>query len=86
MSTQTTNRRTHAVTAIQRLSAVARESEVERLLGLSRGYLSRIRAGAEPGDVVVRLLVLVAASPRRRINELRQTWQDAAPASARKEG
>jgi hypothetical protein len=80
------DRRALAVDAIARLSEVARESDLERLLGLSRGYLSRIRAGAEPGDVVVRLLVLVAASPRRRINELRQTWQDAAPASARKEG
>jgi hypothetical protein len=78
------DRRARAVEAIARLSAVARESDLERLLGLSRGYLSRIRAGAEPGDVVVRLLVLAAASPRRRVRELRDVWETAAPTSARK--
>lgn len=49
-------------------------ASVERALGLSEGYLSKIRKSVEPSFQVVALLALVAADPRgtlQRIGSLR---------------
>ncbi len=51
------------------------QRRVEQLLGLSVGYLSRLRA--RRGDAsaqVVSVLALLAQDPKRRLKELDQLW------------
>lgn len=61
--------------AIEQLRPHITEADLERLLGLSRGYLSRLRAGQrDPSAELVALLALLAKNPRRRVTELRRTW------------
>ena len=67
--------RRRASQAIEQLRAHVGEADLERLLGLSRGYLSRLRAGKrDPSADLVALLALLARSPRVRLGELRRNW------------
>lgn len=51
------------------------QRELERLLGLSQGYLSKVLAGKKvPSEALVAGLVLIAKSPDRRLRELETTW------------
>ena len=69
--------RRRAQEALELLRPSVADAELELLLGLSRGYLSRLRAGRrDPSADLVALLTLLAKSPHRRVGELRRTWQD----------
>ena len=57
------------------------QRQLELLLGLSQGYLSRLRAGAGiPSPELVSHLGLIAHDPTNRLVELERYW--AAPATA----
>jgi hypothetical protein len=59
--------------------AISESGELERLLGLSRGYLSRLRdAQRDPSAGLVALLTLLAKKPKSRVAELRRSWQASA--------
>ena len=61
--------------AVDRLRMLVADADLERLLGLSRGYVSRVYTGQRyPSADLVALLVMLAKSPRRRIDELRRSW------------
>ncbi len=50
---------------------------LERLLGVSQGYLSRLRAShgaAVPSAALVAALALLANDPGRRLDELQDYW------------
>lgn len=68
--------RRRATVAIKALCpAFVTQRKLERVLGLSPGYLSRLRAGGRtPGAVLVNVLALVAADPVCRLNELACFW------------
>jgi hypothetical protein len=66
--------------ASQQLAKLAREAieqkRVERLLGLSQGYLSHIKAGRHaPSPMLVAELVLLAKDPESRLKELEAFWK-----------
>lgn len=55
------------------------QRQIERLLGLSQGYLSRLRAGAStPSAELVSHLALLAREPATRLAELEGYWGVAA--------
>jgi hypothetical protein len=65
--------------AIDLLAAHATMRRLEQLLGLSHGYLSKIRAGDRvPSPELVGHLALLARDPRRRLRELEELWEHAA--------
>lgn len=52
------------------------QAGLERLLGLSQGYLSRLRGGAgTPSSELVSNLALIAADPPVRLRELERFWR-----------
>lgn len=60
--------------AIEVLSADASQRELEAVLGLSAGYLSKVRHGKEtPSAPLVALLALLATRPGR-LNEVARAW------------
>ena len=51
------------------------QRRLEQLLGLSIGYISRLRSGrGDASAQVVSALVLLAQDPKRRLKELDQLW------------
>jgi hypothetical protein len=70
------------VQAAEALAALGRhttQKRLEGLLGLSHGYLSKIRSGERsPSPELVGHLVLLARDPRRRLHELEELWEHAA--------
>ena len=51
------------------------QRRLEQLLGLSVGYISRLRAGrGDASAQVVSALALLAQDPKRRLKELDQLW------------
>lgn len=59
------------------------QRELERMLGLSQGYLCRLRAtkgDAVPSASLVSLLALLAQEPSR-IDELREYWASQDPST-----
>jgi hypothetical protein len=61
--------------AIEMLVSTCSQRELERTLGLSHGYISKLRAGdRDPSPDLVGLLTLLAAEPSR-IEELRSMWK-----------
>lgn len=68
-----------AKTAISKLTAHWPQQELEQLLGLSHGYLSKLKRGRkEPSPALVSELLILAHDPAKRITELRQHWRKAA--------
>lgn len=64
-----------ATAAIAKLAEHARQQELEQLLGLSHGYLSKLRNGKkEPSPALVGELMMLAEEPRKRVVELRRHW------------
>lgn len=63
------------------LKAVAREAtqaRLEQLLGLSQGYLSKVKSGErDPSPELVGELHVLARDPRRRLQELERCWRAA---------
>jgi transcriptional regulator with XRE-family HTH domain len=61
--------------AIDTLSHYISQRRLEKLLGLSQGYLSRLRAGAgSPSPELVSNLALLAQDPKVRLSELERYW------------
>jgi hypothetical protein len=61
--------------AIEKLAEHARQQELEQLLGLSHGYLSKLRNGKkEPSPALVGELMMLAENPQKRVVELRRHW------------
>lgn len=68
-----------AIAAIDRLVQVRRAGEIEHILGLSQGYLSRIRSGAKvPAPDMVLELGLLALAPESRLREAEDFWKASA--------
>ena len=64
--------------AVKRILTIAKipQRRLEQLLGLSVGYLSRLRG--RRGDAsaqIVSALALLAQDPKRRLKELDQLWE-----------
>jgi len=56
-------------------AAKVEQSAVEVALGLSTGYLSKVKQGArDPSADLVSQLALLAKDPRKRVNELLKYW------------
>lgn len=61
--------------ALDSIVAVISQRQLERLLGLSQGYLSKLRAGErDPSPDLLGLLGLIARDPAERIRELKEFW------------
>lgn len=60
--------------AVNGLREVISQRDLERLIGVSAGLLSKIRAGKDTSPTLTALLMLLAAEPTR-IEELKQLWR-----------
>lgn len=61
--------------AIDAVTRYTSQRRLEQLLGLSQGYLSRLRAGAgTPSPELVSNLALIARDPAARLRELERYW------------
>lgn len=61
--------------AIDQITQVVSQRRLEVLLGLSQGYLSRLRAGdGTPSPELVNHLALIARDPRDRLREIEGYW------------
>lgn len=61
--------------AIDALMGHISQRRLERLLGLSQGYLSRLRSGSgNPSPELVSHLALIANDPPGRLGELQRFW------------
>ena len=61
--------------AIGKLKSVIPQRDLERLLGLSAGYISKLKSGKETSAPLVSTLMMLAESPQQRIEELRELWK-----------
>ena len=62
-------------TALAVLNQSISQRRLELLLGVSQGYLSRLKAGAgNPSSELVLLLALLSMDPEKRLADLRQFW------------
>ena len=52
----------------------AKQRALEELLGLSGGYLSKLRGGKETSTVLATCLMMLARDPSR-ISEVREEWR-----------
>lgn len=60
-------------TDLQTLTQYVTLRRLEQFLGLSHGYLSKVRSGArQPGAVLVRCLRLLATDPEHRLQEMQE--------------
>ncbi len=67
--------RTRAQRAIRLVTEHIPQGKLEELLGLSHGYLSKLRSGEkDPSTELVAHLALLARDPKSRIGELEQYW------------
>jgi hypothetical protein len=56
---------------LQRLTEYVTQRRLEEFLGLSQGYLSKVRSGvSQPSQVLARCLRLLATDPERRLEEM----------------
>jgi hypothetical protein len=53
------------------------QQELERILGLSVGYISKLKGGKETSPQLVATLMLLASEPQARMAELRGLWSAA---------
>lgn len=61
--------------AIDVLTQHISQRKMERMLGLSHGYLSKLRNGtSDPSPELVGNLALLAHDPEKRIRELKEFW------------
>lgn len=64
-----------SVEAIAVLAEHTAQRDLEDLLDLSRGYLSKVKHGKEkPSAMLVALLALLSRNPEGRVEELRRYW------------
>ena len=63
------------VEAIAVLAEHSAQRDLEDLLDLSRGYLSKVKHGKEkPSALLTALLALLARNPEQRLSEVRKFW------------
>lgn len=68
--------RSSVVEDLQRLSKYVTQRRPEEFLGLSHGYLSKIRSGvSRPSAVLARCLRLLATDPEHRLREMEEPLQ-----------
>lgn len=61
--------------ALETLAPYIRQNKLEALVGVSHGYLSKLKSGEkEPSAQLVALLEMLANDPRRRVLELEAVW------------
>lgn len=66
--------------ALHTLTAVTSQRRLEQHLGLSQGYLSRLKAGAgNPSPALVLQLQQLALDPLPRLRELERLWGEPIP-------
>lgn len=64
-----------SVDAIHVLAGHSAQRDLEDLLDLSHGYLSKVKHGKEkPSALLTALLALLARNPERRIGEVKNLW------------
>lgn len=80
---ETRLRELSAAAADTLVRAGTRSGDLEKLLGLSQGYLARVRSGKAPSEALTLLLMLLAGKPRARIAEARRLWERASGAGTR---
>ncbi|NRD68263.1 hypothetical protein HRD49_41715 [Corallococcus exiguus] len=61
--------------SIRALKPVVNQRDLEQLLDLSGGYISKVKSGKETSASLVSVLMLLAEAPRQRIEELRNRWR-----------
>ncbi|WNG21357.1 hypothetical protein [Cystobacter fuscus] len=72
-----------ANSALRKLKAAKlRQWDLEPLLGLSAGYLSKIKTGKDVSPILTAALILLAEAPER-VEELRNAWRCVAPAEVK---
>jgi transcriptional regulator with XRE-family HTH domain len=63
--------------AIEKISRHVSQRKLELLLGLSQGYLSKLRSGDRvPSAELVSQLALISRDPGNRISELESYWDE----------
>lgn len=66
--------------AVNQICEYISQRRLELLLGLSQGYLCRLRAGkSTPSAALVALLTLLANEPELRLRELDRSWKELLP-------
>ena len=66
--------------AVAKVCQVTSQRQLEKRLGLSQGYLSRLyQTKATPSATLVALLTLLAHAPRQRLREIDQDWAEPYP-------
>ncbi len=61
--------------AIRDLKPVIAQRDLEELLDLSGGYISKVKSGKETSVSLVSALMMLAESPAQRVEELRNRWR-----------
>ena len=70
--------RTRFVRALKTVAREITQARLEQLMGLSQGYLSKVKSGErEPSAELVGELHVLARDPRRRLQELERCWRAA---------
>ena len=66
--------------AVAKVCQFISQRQLEKRLGLSQGYLSRLYCSkSTPSAVLVALLTLLSHEPRQRLRELAQDWDEPYP-------
>ena len=61
--------------AIEKIARRRPQRRIEELLGLSQGYLSKLKSGdRDPSAELVSQLALIAREPEKRLKELEEYW------------
>lgn len=55
------------------------QQDLERVLGLSRGYISKLKGGKESSPAIAGLLGLLSVDPQARLSELNEFWAGRRP-------
>lgn len=58
--------------ALEQISKHVTQQELERLIGLSQGYLSKVKSGQNLSGGLVSALLLIASDPKKQITRLRR--------------
>lgn len=75
--------RRRAIASLAVLEAVTTQRELEQLLHLSHGYLSKVHNGAKtPSGALVAQLALLALNPKENMAALERYWSAPATTSA----
>jgi hypothetical protein len=69
--------RSRAVEAIEAITKHVSQRKLESVLGLSQGYLSKLRSGnRDPSAELVSQLALISRDPKKRVKELVLYWEE----------